>query len=100
MIPLIFLAADATLLPPLRFQENNGAHIVFATPDQLALRCKDRHHESKETRVARACADRVGGEWVIFAPNPCVVPQVWGEYAGWLCHELGHVNGWTEAHEQ
>jgi hypothetical protein len=46
-----------------------------------------------QVRYAVGCT--VGG--TIYVPNPCR----WGDgYATLMCHELGHVNGWSAEHER
>lgn len=77
------------LLPPIEYQRNNGARIVFATRQELHRRCSSSH--------AAACTDKIGDEWIIFMPNPCNEPKR-EAYAMKLCHELGHVNGWPADH--
>jgi hypothetical protein len=73
-------------LPPQRFQGNTAAAVVFTDERTVQRMCP-------HVRMAVGCT--VGR--TIYVPNPCR----WGDaYATLLCHELGHVNGWSTHHER
>lgn len=96
MSALILAAAIASagpalpgLAPPERHQGDNHAAVLFVQPEQLATYCG---RPADQVRVACAAGH------MIIIPNPC---RVVGElYALILCHELGHVNGWSGKHEE
>ena len=72
--------------PPARFQGNATAGVVFTNERQIQRMCP---------QVSGAIGCTVGG--TIYVPNPCT----WGDaYATLMCHELGHVNSWSQAHER
>ena len=72
--------------PPVRYQGDAIAGVVFTTEAHVQRMCPQVRH-------AVGCT--VGS--AIYVPNPCR----WNDpYATLLCHELGHVNGWTANHEE
>ena len=80
-------------LPPIRFRGDTKAEVYFVSPDKLPALCGMKV-EVGQTLLG--CA-----RWSpkqMFVTNPCLsLEQL---YARELCHELGHLNGQTEAHEQ
>lgn len=86
MILLSFIVANYdAIVPPRRYRENNGAVVQFVSDHELAKVCG---------REAVACVKTVGMASVVYVLNPCRVLRR-DEYSTILCHELGHVNGWT-----
>jgi len=65
-----------------QYQQDNSAKVVFTSSTTIQRMCAN----SK----AVACMLTLGGEKVIYAPNPCGFTD---GYARILCHELKHVNG-------
>ena len=100
MIRLVVAAAVLTLAgcdeagrstwrdrPPQRFQGDASAVVVFTTEGHVQSRCP-------VARPAVAVGCTSGG--VIYVPNPCR----WRDpYAVLLCHEIGHISGWSGLHE-
>lgn len=79
--------------PPIRFRGNNNAAITFLTPTELYKQCGITF-EIGQTLLgcARAFPRQI---WML---NPCLsMDQLWAKE---FCHELSHVNGWTEKHEE
>lgn len=75
--------------PPLPFQRDNSATIVFTDPPHIAAECK------MDTDDIEGCSDIGPVFRKIWITNPCRVRE---HYAQILCHELGHVNGWPANH--
>lgn len=74
-------------LPPVRFQgDNRLGNIVFVS--DITTKCGQ---PPKGYRFLGCVIDKI-----IYITNPC---HSEGKYAMTLCHELGHVNGWTREHE-
>ena len=72
--------------PPVRYQGDGVAGVVFTTEGGVQSMCP---------AVGYAIGCTVGS--TIYVPNPCR----WRDpYATLLCHELGHVNGWSALHER
>jgi hypothetical protein len=74
--------------PPGRFQYDTAALVDFTTEGNVQSKCP-----MTPPKVAVGCT--AGG--TIYVPNPCR----WKDpYAVLLCHEIGHVNGWSGLHEK
>ena len=79
---------DPVQAPPARFQANTTATVEFLSAEAIIPRCLERG----AMILANACADTK----LITITNPC---NYQGEsYARRLCHEMGHINGWTATH--
>lgn len=78
---------------PERHQGNRVAVVRFEGHEGIATQCG----VAKPPLVLIACAGKVKGVPTIAVPNPCLLPGDF--YARLLCHELGHLNGWSGAHE-
>lgn len=75
---------------PVRFQQDAAAIVRFTTPAEIQQRCP---FPPGSGLVAVACTAGL----TVYLPNPCT----WSDpYAVLACHELGHVNGWSGAHER
>lgn len=73
--------------PPTRFQGDTEAVVVFTTEGEVQSRCP-----TPRGKIAVGCT--VAG--TIYVPNACR----WRDpYAVLLCHEMGHVSGWSGFHE-
>ena len=101
MIALLLAAALSFVshgmpIPP-EYQGNTHATIITQTPAQIQVTCQN-DDPSKWTIYACAFTDkkRPQNNRVIM-PNPCTYPEVSNidSYAYLLCHELGHINGFT-----
>lgn len=75
------------ILPPSRFQADVAVVTVFSA-DAVARYCGP----------ALACVIIMkDGSKAVLMPNPCLVGTD-DAFAGILCHEIGHVNGWPPTH--
>lgn len=71
---------------------NVSAVISFVSPTELYKYCGMKVEIGKT--LLGCAADKPWRR--IFLSNPCLsLEQLWAKEA---CHELGHLNGWTEAH--
>jgi hypothetical protein len=73
--------------PPERFKGNNTLILTFHS--DLKEACGEPPKGKRFLGCARG--NRVA------MPNPCGIPNE--QFARIMCHELGHVNGWTADHE-
>lgn len=80
-----------TVLPPMEFQGNNSASIEFMSAESVNSYCRMLMGPSQppENMVVLGCTIRNS----VVMPNPCSHAEE--SYAALMCHELGHVNGWT-----
>jgi hypothetical protein len=85
------VAADdlAQVVPPERYQRDIGVVTIFSHQGVRSL-CTLKN--------ALACTKVYkNGSVLLVVPNPC--PLAGKElYATILCHELGHLNGWSALH--
>jgi hypothetical protein len=85
----VLQSIDPVQTPPRQFQRDTTATVEFLAAEAIVPRCLERGANV----LANACADQK----LITITNPCAYQ---GEsYARRLCHEMGHVNGWNEAHQ-
>lgn len=82
-------------LPPERFRGNNAAIVIFADRAGIDQMCGVA---APGYRIVACKFDLQNGAPVIVMPNPCPLGST-ENYARVMCHELGHVNGWTGEHE-
>lgn len=75
--------------PPPRYRGDVSARVHFVAPELISALCDDTPNPPDV--VTDACSEGFD----IWVPNPCGFR---GEYARRLCHELGHVNGWSDNH--
>lgn len=75
--------------PPSEFRGDNESKVVFTNPRSIMDMCGEK---------AIACVVEIGGEKVIYVPNPCRSRDRRDRYANVVCHELGHKNGWPADH--
>lgn len=75
------LMTDDARLSPVDYHGDVRAAVTFVQPDEVVRLC-----DQGPTVVA--C--QAGAQ--IIAPNPCLYVEEY--YAGVLCHEVGHMNGW------
>lgn len=71
--------------PPARFQHDQNVDVFFTNDSGITSNCPEGSY---------SCAN----DKIIFLPNPCTIKGDW--FAAVVCHELGHVNGWTQEHEK
>lgn len=94
---LLFLAAVSATLDiatgpaPGRYRGDNHAQVVFTSRQEVL----DAACPPTADYTALACTV---GKRRITLPNPCLWPN--DPYAVLVCHELGHVNGWSAKHEK
>lgn len=82
-------------LPPVRFQNNAVAIVVFT--DRIGIDAECGVAPPPYTVIA--CTKAIGDTPVVFMPNAC--PAGATEYfARIMCHEMGHVQGWSGEHEE
>jgi hypothetical protein len=74
-------------LPPLKYRGDISTTVAFV--NDLNKAC------GEPPKDKRWLGCRRGG--IVYMPNPCPTGQV-EEYAKIMCHEMGHVNGWTRDH--
>lgn len=82
------------VLPPEKFQGDAVAVLVSTSSQQVVE--KECGLRPKGKIIACAEVGKQGG--LVVMPNPCVFSRNFPEqelYATLLCHELGHINGWT-----
>jgi hypothetical protein len=95
MIALALLAplsvsASQVPLPPKQHQGDVTATVHFVSPERVTELCGG----AVKGKIVVACATASPPQMAV--PNPCSFP---GEtYARILCHETGHVAGWTKGH--
>jgi hypothetical protein len=82
-------------LPPERFRANSAAFIIFTDRAGIEAACG----KAQPGYVIIACKREIDGTPVIIMPNACPMGQT-EIYARILCHESGHVQGWSGAHEE
>lgn len=84
--------------PPERFRANAHAVVVTSSPAGVAEYCaKLAGSRPPPGMVIKACTFDHEGVTIVLMPNPCGYPDS-DEYAHYLCHEFGHVNGWPGTH--
>ena len=95
---LVFTAINSSLVidqrvnaTPQRYQGDNSATVIFTSRQETM----DGACTPKKPGLALACTLQ---KKTIIMPNPCLWPG--NEYAKLLCHEMGHVNGWSGDHEK
>ena len=80
-------------LPPERFRGDVNAEIHFVDPAKLYALCGMKVEIGKTLLGCARWSPRQ-----LFLSNPCLsLSQLWATEA---CHELGHLNGWSEGHEK
>lgn len=77
--------------PPARYQHDTWARIHFASPAKVTRICSDR----KPPKGWYVDACQIGDSFDLWLANPCPIHE---EYAQTLCHELGHIEGWSANH--
>lgn len=87
---LLSPASYREIIPPVRYQRDNAAVVIFTNADGIAALCGPRNAQGTGPI---ACAGSKNGTPVIAMPNPCLFADS-ELYAAITCHELGHVNGW------
>lgn len=89
------LAPGAPSPQQTEFTDDTTLRIEFVDASVVGLRCGVRGGtvSGEPTLNALSCASST----LATVPNPCSVPDG-GWYAGLLCHEIGHVNGWPQSH--
>lgn len=83
--------------PPVARRGDVRAVVEFIDPRAVASACVGAQVVVGTYGEALACTKMWPGRATVVAPNPCAFP--WDDYAALLCHELGHVNGWTHERE-
>jgi hypothetical protein len=76
------------ITPPTRFQGDAGAVVIFSS-QAIQKYCP-------EGSISCVLVMKDGAK-LILAPNPCPLATV-DLYAGLICHEIGHINGWPATH--
>ena len=91
----------ASVDPRLRPRALNAAQLEshkfileFARPEDMAARCETR---GLTLRVNDKGLQSCGNKSLMTIANPCLKMGS-GWYARQMCHELGHVNGWSANH--
>lgn len=83
-------------MPPERFRGNAASVVVFTDRAGIEAICG----KSEPPNIMLACRRAFpNGTPLVVMPNPCLL----GEsefFAKIMCHEMGHVNGWTGNHEE
>lgn len=79
--------------PPLRFQRAGAHQLVIVPISEIGERCTGVMNLRPPPGVYYHGCTRRG---VIYVPNPCAAKAEW--FAGLLCHELAHANGWPDTH--
>lgn len=85
---------QVSLLPPEEYQGDNAAVALFVAPEAIEKLCGTAAGESQEI-ISCSGIDKNRTPIVILL-NPCLMPPD-DLYAGLVCHELGHINGWKHA---
>lgn len=86
-----------TGLPPERFQHKDVTILVTYKPTLLQVNLECNGGELPTQGIILACTRRsIFGQWQTILPDPCIIAN--DPYAGLVCHELGHVNGWPIYH--
>jgi hypothetical protein len=78
--------------PPIRYQQDGPAHLVFASQREINRRCGDGGLPPCGF-IIEACQSGT----TLYMPNPCRFPHDDG-YARLLCHEAAHLRGWPDTH--
>jgi hypothetical protein len=86
-LALFLMGLQPVPLPPNEYRGDKTAIIQFGPVITLC------GHLAGEGEIVLACASEKGQVMVV--PNPCLAE---GDYARLLCHELGHLNGWSGGH--
>lgn len=79
--------------PPERFRGDVAVMTIY-TKDPSAY-CQGLGIKISEGDILEGCAYRKGEQHFIVVPNPCIKSP-----RGTVCHEIGHVNGWSVNHER
>lgn len=86
-----------TDLPPERFQHRERTVAVIFKPTLYSLNVSCNGGALPSYGVILACTRMtIFGTYSITLPDPCLIKDE--VYAGLVCHELGHVNGWPNYH--
>ena len=95
--PLFGLSLISTDVPPARFQGEAVAVTVIATRATIDARCGEP--PAPDTRIIACHYALKDGTHIVILPEAC--PYAAREfYARIVCHEFGHVKGWSRWHEQ
>lgn len=86
-----------TTMPPISRRGDARAIVEFIHPEAVASACAGAMVVSGTYGEPLACTRMEPGRPTVVMPNPCSFP--WDAYAAMLCHEVGHVNGWTHDRE-
>lgn len=86
------VAMASPLWPPSAYQGPNAALVIFAGADAVQSLCAGSA-SLKQGQMFLGCMGAKDGMPIIVVPNPCLMPET-DFYAGIVCHELGHENGW------
>ena len=87
------VVSASPLWPPDQFRGDNAALVILTGREGIAKMCG-----APPEGIARfACSGmNKDGVPIIASANPCLFPED-DFFAGLLCHELGHQNGWRPA---
>lgn len=80
------------LWPPAQYQGSNAALVIFAGAATVQSLCAGTA-PLKQGQMFLGCMGTRDHTPIIVVPNPCLMPET-DFYAGIVCHELGHENGW------
>lgn len=84
----------SSAVPPARFQSD--AVVTVAMVQNVRPFCGAA---PQGLRIVGCTLTLKGGKKMIVMPNPCLLASSdW--YARVQCHELGHVNSWSNTHEK
>lgn len=86
-----------TSMPPVARRGDARAVVEFIDPRAVGSACVGAQVVVGTYGAPLGCTLMWPGRPTVVVPNPCAFP--WDDYAALLCHELGHVNGWTHARE-
>lgn len=97
MIGVFLLLASAGSVnddgwPPRRYRRDATAQVHFVDQKHVTGYC-DAGDPAGPGWETVACESG----FTLYLPNPCTYPDG-DEYARIACHELGHVNGWSNNH--
>jgi len=86
-------------MPPQRFRGDGVATVFFLSRADVTSICS-AGRSPPAGGVVLACSTRKDGRRIVVMPNPCPAGEAGDYWAQIMCHENGHLEGWTGQHEE
>lgn len=84
--------------PPKRYRDDTAVMVRFVS--NVEAECHKGGLQKVEGSKVTGCARIGAGVREIIVANPCTSSVLSTEYTRSVCHEIGHINGWSGKHEK